>query len=483
MKLRIEKGAEAGRVFDLDSELITIGRAADNDIVVSDAMVSQHHAKIWRDLDGKISVTDMDSVNGTEVNGRLVQTAELRPGDRLLLGKTVVRILDDDTATVTAQPAGRWRSEAAASEDSMRAEDHKQRREPPAPLQGASATAESTIDLGFEERKPSQGFRAEAAAAKRAAGLPSLLTKRVKWTLIGAVGVVLLALAAKWISDKLSGPTYVVREKAQTAAIPPTEIYYETVMGSVADPENPRLRRFEIRLKDGKLQASLDAPKRGQGQRLRREKQLTDEQIKRLVEGMRLAQLSKVEPREKITQLNKQTYFYCELRVTQGLEYMEFIVRNTDLADELRTAVKALEDQASHYLGIRNEEPEDRLRTATSSFEEAQRYLQNDTQLANLYRAWKRFNAIVEDLSDLEPKPPVYQESKKLALTTRQTLEERAERNIAAARVSIQMREWAQADQPLRENMEMVDRDENDPIYKRAFEIWQREVLPRLPRK
>jgi hypothetical protein len=77
----------------------------------------------------------------------------------------------------------------------------------------------------------------------------------------------------------------------------------------------------------------------------------------------------------------------------------------------------------------------------------------------------------------------VYQESKKLALTTRQKLDELAERNIAAARVSIQMREWTQADRPLRENMDMVDRDDNDPIYKRAFEIWQREVLPKLPRK
>ena len=64
-----------------------IGRAQENDIVISDVLVSRHHARITLDQ-GDCRITDLGSGNGTFVNGdRLNGTAGLRPGD-------VVRIAD-----------------------------------------------------------------------------------------------------------------------------------------------------------------------------------------------------------------------------------------------------------------------------------------------------------------------------------------------------------------------------------------------------
>lgn len=489
MKLRIEKGFEAGRVFDVDSELVTIGRAADNDIVLSDTMVSQHHAKIWRDLDGKISVTDMESVNGTEVNGRAVQTAELRAGDRVLLGKTVIRVVEDG-ASAEAEPAGRAReerrSESRRTEEARRkkAEIVEEGEEDVVVVGPAKSSADATIDLGFEERKrPKEKAAVEDRKSKTAA--PTILTKRVKIVIIGAIGVVLLVIIAKFVSDKFSGQTFNVSGPKVTSAAPPTEIFYETIVGSVGDPKNPQLRRMEVTLKDGKLAVALDAPSlRLQGQRLRKEKQLSPEELKLVIESLKLPNLERIDRREKITQLVPQTYAYTELRVTQGADYKEFLVRNTDLPDELRTTVDALWAQVLNHLNVRPDQPEIRIANATAIFEEATRFLNSPTaHPANLYRAWKRFKSIELDLEDLEPKPTVYFEAQKNALTVREQLEQAAGKNLAGARVHIQLREWELADRLLQASMEMVERDGSDEIYKRAFEEWQRKVLPNLPRR
>jgi pSer/pThr/pTyr-binding forkhead associated (FHA) protein len=490
MKLRIEKGFEAGRVFDVESELVTIGRAPDNDIVLSDTMVSQHHAKIWRDLDGKISVTDMDSVNGTEVNGRAVQTAELRAGDRVLVGKTVIRIVEDGTP-VEAQPVGRAREERRS--EPRRSEETRRKKAAVAEEQEelvvvgpATGAGEATIDLGFEERKrPKSSAPAEKGEDAGAKSSTSFVTNRVKMVIIGAIGIVLLAVVAKFVSDKLGGQPINVPKRVNAATLP-TEIYYETIIGSVGSPKNPpQLRRLEVTLKDGKLAVALDAPSLSlQGQRLRKEKQLTQEDLKQLIDSLRLANLAKIDRREKITQLVPQTYAYTELRVTQGTDYMEFVIRNTDLPDEMRTTVDALMSQVLYHLNVRPDQPEVRIANATAIFEEATRFLNSPTaHPANLYRAWKRFKGIELELEDLEPKPTVYLEAQKNALTVREQLEQAAGKNMAGARVHIQLREWELADRLLQSSMEMVERDTTDEIYKRAFEEWQRKVLPNLPRK
>lgn len=64
-----------------------IGRSRECDVVLADPNASRRHAEIRRDREGWI-VRDLGSTNGTLVNGRRVQVARLRPGDRLTLGLT-----------------------------------------------------------------------------------------------------------------------------------------------------------------------------------------------------------------------------------------------------------------------------------------------------------------------------------------------------------------------------------------------------------
>jgi pSer/pThr/pTyr-binding forkhead associated (FHA) protein len=68
-----------------EGDRLTIGRHPDNDIVPKDAAVSNHHAVIQR-KDEKVILVDKGSKNGTFVNGKKVQSAELNDEDIVKFG-------------------------------------------------------------------------------------------------------------------------------------------------------------------------------------------------------------------------------------------------------------------------------------------------------------------------------------------------------------------------------------------------------------
>jgi phosphatidylserine/phosphatidylglycerophosphate/cardiolipin synthase-like enzyme len=74
---------DALRRHSLREGISTVGRADESDVVIPDALVSRHHARI-NVAAGRYSITDLDSSNGTFVNGqRVVGTQDIAPGDIL----------------------------------------------------------------------------------------------------------------------------------------------------------------------------------------------------------------------------------------------------------------------------------------------------------------------------------------------------------------------------------------------------------------
>ncbi len=70
-------------------EEVSIGRAGSCQIVIDDTYASQQHARVY-ESNGGFMVEDLGSTNGTYVNGRKISyPLELRPGDRIKIGKTV----------------------------------------------------------------------------------------------------------------------------------------------------------------------------------------------------------------------------------------------------------------------------------------------------------------------------------------------------------------------------------------------------------
>jgi len=94
--IRLDNGY--GDVFPLEGERLTMGRAHTNRVVLKDELCSRDHAEIYF-ADGQWRVRDLDSLNGTRLNGATVdKEKELTPGDIVQVGRTdflFVESLDD----------------------------------------------------------------------------------------------------------------------------------------------------------------------------------------------------------------------------------------------------------------------------------------------------------------------------------------------------------------------------------------------------
>jgi Ca-activated chloride channel family protein len=89
-RLVVERGEFAGRAVLLEGERVVIGRIAGCQLTLQDASVSRHHAEVTNEDDGFV-VRDLDSVNGTSVNGARVREARLEVGDLVAMGGVTLR--------------------------------------------------------------------------------------------------------------------------------------------------------------------------------------------------------------------------------------------------------------------------------------------------------------------------------------------------------------------------------------------------------
>jgi hypothetical protein len=84
--LAVQRGPNAGSKFLIDKDATTVGRHPESDIFLDDVTVSRRHAEIERQ-DGRFSIRDVGSLNGTYVNRQRVDRAELASGDEVQIGK------------------------------------------------------------------------------------------------------------------------------------------------------------------------------------------------------------------------------------------------------------------------------------------------------------------------------------------------------------------------------------------------------------
>ncbi len=91
----------SGKVFDLTGSEISVGRVADNRVQVEHASVSGHHAVLSLDALDYV-IKDLDSTNGTRINGERVSQQKLRRNDILRLGN--IELLYDSEHQPPGQP-------------------------------------------------------------------------------------------------------------------------------------------------------------------------------------------------------------------------------------------------------------------------------------------------------------------------------------------------------------------------------------------
>ncbi|MDQ6859718.1 MAG: FHA domain-containing protein [Verrucomicrobiota bacterium] len=85
-KLVLAPGGADAASHELSGEVITIGRAPENTIHIDDPSVSSRHAELHL-VGESFHLQDLDSTNGTRINGKTVTSAALRAGDLIRFGK------------------------------------------------------------------------------------------------------------------------------------------------------------------------------------------------------------------------------------------------------------------------------------------------------------------------------------------------------------------------------------------------------------
>jgi len=150
--ITIRSGPEAGFSLDITQSEIFIGRSPDCDVSVSDRAVSGRHCAIFND-GGRYRLRDLESTNGTRLNGGPIKEARLKPGDVIAVGSAELVLEGSDIVVddVGPQPAPRSEIPPTVAMSSN--------------VSGGEAAAPEQASSAFETRQ----------------------TSRLRWILLGAV--------------------------------------------------------------------------------------------------------------------------------------------------------------------------------------------------------------------------------------------------------------------------------------------------------
>lgn len=119
MRYSVYYDGEPVKIYELDEPVISIGRLPENTIPISNMGVSRRHVKIEQDTDKSYVLSDLNSLNGTFVNGKKIKKVTLCHGDKICIGKyTIIYETDqgpgsesNDQAQKAPEPIARMREQ------------------------------------------------------------------------------------------------------------------------------------------------------------------------------------------------------------------------------------------------------------------------------------------------------------------------------------------------------------------------------------
>ncbi|GAB4573645.1 MAG: hypothetical protein Kow0077_16670 [Anaerolineae bacterium] len=107
IRLVVRRGPQPNQTYELNKDIIALGRDITNDIVINDPEVSRHHCRLTRTPSG-YTLEDLGSTNGTFVNGQRLSTGRaLVHGDMIGLGETVTLIYEGGAVQAPGAPGQR----------------------------------------------------------------------------------------------------------------------------------------------------------------------------------------------------------------------------------------------------------------------------------------------------------------------------------------------------------------------------------------
>ena len=98
LRVEVTQGPDRGKVADASGAPLSVGTAADNDLILTDESVSRYHLE-FRQTPSGIEISDLGSTNGTIIGRARIERAMLMPGAMIHLGNSVIRVIDGGVAS------------------------------------------------------------------------------------------------------------------------------------------------------------------------------------------------------------------------------------------------------------------------------------------------------------------------------------------------------------------------------------------------
>ena len=194
---------------EVTQERTTLGRRPYNDIVIDSLAISGEHAVLHRSGDA-MELEDLQSTNGSFINGQAVQRQQLASGDTIELGKYKIRFLDNSDAARSRDGAALQQANAAP----QAAPSGQHQQQPPhQPAQHGFSASSAPDALGVPSIPAPLGYAAPPVSASihvlsgNAAGREMTLTKVV--TTIGKPGVAVACITRRhhgFVLSHVEGP-------------------------------------------------------------------------------------------------------------------------------------------------------------------------------------------------------------------------------------------------------------------------------------
>lgn len=153
-RLVVRRGPQPNQSFELNKDIITLGRDITNDIVINDPEVSRHHLRLTRGAGG-FTIEDLGSTNGTFINGqRLSGARPLNNGDMVGLGETVT--LGYERVRAAGSPGTPGQAQATAPHPISQPQQPQQQSPYQPPAAGQQQPA--PYSPSYAEQQPQQPY-------------------------------------------------------------------------------------------------------------------------------------------------------------------------------------------------------------------------------------------------------------------------------------------------------------------------------------
>ena len=401
-QLLVTNGELAGQTFAVGPGGLRLGRSSSNDIHISDGELSRNHCLFEAVGEDGMRLTDLASANGTIVNGRLLgsEPADLKPGDLIEVGSTVIKVVGDDQDLV--------------------------------------------VDLGLgasSDAEPAEG----AVEARRRSPLVNVLWGVAALVMLLAIGVVLFAPspAPEPAPESVKDETPVLEEA-----------WYERV-----DASQNGIFRYELAYTpDGRLRVTVDDVP-GENRHLSKSEVLGEGARAELAAILDFKAIREIDREYIGVEPDPPALSSWTLRVVYSTRARTIRIVNVHEPEAFRAISEKLEAFSKNQLGVWALQysrdklislAEDAVRLGRSKWED------KDVQHGNLFGAVMAFKKALFYLETVNPKPECAEVARKGLKDSQEELDRRYKDQRFLADRAINLGDWETARKELSILVEMV---------------------------